>query len=332
VYVRGHLCEVPFDRRTFVRTNLLSWRGKIRMLAEPLTRAGRGDESVAALFQRKFGTEAYRNLLGPMYGGIYGSDPEQMPARHALGSLLEAETEAHSLLRAFLQRVGRGRQFPSATFENGLQQLPNALARTYDDRVDLERAVTEIDRGEEGYRLETPSGAEDVDQVVLTVPGPEAGSLLDGLASGASALRELTYNPFAVVSLRADVDRSGMGYQVGFDADIRTLGTTWNAALFERDDLHTAFLGGMHDPGVLEHDDEQLGSLAAREFETVTGTPAEAFDVWRLERGFPAYDASWDALTDLSLPDGVHIATNYAGRMGIPSRVREAAALAETLA
>jgi oxygen-dependent protoporphyrinogen oxidase len=332
VYADGRLGEVPFDRRTFVRTGLLSWRGKLRLLAEPLTRRGRGDESVARVFRRKFGAEAYRNVFGPLFGGIYGSDPERMPARHALGSLLEAETDTHSLLLAFRRRIGRGRQYPSVSFEGGLGRLAAALAERYADRVHLGRPVTDLDREGDGYRLETAAGPERVDRVVLTVPGPTAGELLTGLAEGTAGLRDLTYNPFAMVALRAEHGERGMGYQVGFDADVRTLGTTWNGQLFGRDGLQTAFLGGMRDPTVLDRDDREIGAIAAREFEVVTGAAAEVLDVWRLDRGFPAYDESWDALEALALPEGVSLATNYTARSGVPSRVREARELAETLA
>jgi oxygen-dependent protoporphyrinogen oxidase len=332
VYADGRLGEVPFDLETFLATDLLSWRGKLRLLAEPLTRAGRGDETVAHVFSRKFGEEAYRNVFGPLYGGIYGSDPTAMPARHALAGLLEAESDLHSLLRAFLRRVGSGRQFLPVSFDDGLQRLPDALAERYDDRVRLGTPATDVVAADRGYHIETPDGAERVDHVVVTAPGPDAADLLDDVAAGAEGLADLTYNPLAMVFLRADVDREGLGYQVGYDEDLHTLGASWNAQMFDRDRLYTAYLGGMHEPGIVERTDETLGNIAAREFETVTGAAASVLDVHRLEQGFPAYDGSWDALDQVSLPDGVTLATNYTARMGVPSRVREAAGLAESLA
>lgn len=330
VYADGDLGEVPFDRRTFLRTDLLSPRAKARLLAEPLTRAGRGDESIERVFRRKFGDEAYRNLFGPLYGGIYGSDPAEMPARHALSDLLEAER--FSLLRAILRRVGGGREYPPVSFEAGLQALPERLAELHGGRVRLETPATGIEGTDDGFRLVTADGSERVDQVVVTAPAPAAADLLEDVAAGADALAELTYNPLGLVYLRADLAREGLGYQVGFGEGLHTLGVSWNASMFDRDGLYTAFLGGMHEPALLERDDGALGELAAGEFEAVTGASASVLEVHRLQRGFPAWDRSWDALERVELPDGLHLATNYAGRMGIPSRVREAASLAETLA
>jgi oxygen-dependent protoporphyrinogen oxidase len=122
-----------------------------------------------------------------------------------------------------------------------------------------------------------------------------------------------------------------MGYQVGFGEDLRTLGCSWNASLFDRDGVYTVYLGGMHDPEILRESDEFLAETAAREFRTVTGAEPTAIDVSRLERGFPAYDESWAALDALDLPAGVHLATNYTARMGVPGRIREARELAADL-
>ncbi len=341
VYADGRLGEAPLDRPTFLRTDLLSWRGKLRMLAEPLTSAGDPDETAAELFTRKFGREAYEKFIGPLYGGIYGSDPARMPARFALEGLLEREEAAGSMLGAFRQRVGGGEQFPPLSFDDGMQVLPRALADAHGQRVDLGTPVTDITvAGDEGgptggspgdYVLETPGGAIAVEQVVVTAPARAAGDLLDGVAAGAAGLTGLTYNPLAVVHLVADVDAEGMGYQIAFSEDFHTLGTSWNDALFDRDGVYTVYLGGMHDPDIVEEPNDYLGTVAAREFRQVMGVEPEVANVSRLERGFPAYDESWTALDDLEVPDRVHLATNYTARMGVPSRIREAKAVAEQI-
>jgi oxygen-dependent protoporphyrinogen oxidase len=83
---------------------------------------------------------------------------------------------------------------------------------------------------------------------------------------------------------------------------------------------------------VLEEGDDRLGRIAREEFETATGCSAEVVGIERRERWFPAYDHSWWGIEDLETPPGIHLATNYTARMGIPSRVREAEQVAERLA
>ena len=107
VYADGKLGRAPLSIEEFFTTDLLSWTGKARLLAEVLTRPGMEQETARDLFVRKFGQEAYEKFIGPLYGGIYGSDPAEMPAAYALDSLMEREEKAGSFLQAFRKRVGQ---------------------------------------------------------------------------------------------------------------------------------------------------------------------------------------------------------------------------------
>ena len=349
VYADGALRAAPTSRDAFLRTDLLSWPAKLRLLAEPLTRPAHEAESVAEVFSRKFGRRAYERFVGPLYGGLYGSDPAEMPAAFALAGLMEHEAETGSLLAAVRERLDGAERPPPATFTGGLQTLPRALADRHDDAVRLGEAVTDVapldatpdpadgvpvaGDGDGRYVVRTDRDDYRADAVAVTTPAGVAGDLLDGVAGGADGLRGLTYNPLALVYLTAaDVPEGALGYQTSFDADQRTLGVSFNGEAFGRDGLCTAFLGGMHDPGVVAEDDDRLGAIAREELAAALGAEPTVLGVERRERWFPAYDGTWWALEDVSTPPGVHLATNYTARMGITSRVREAERVAETLA
>ncbi len=351
VYAEGKLRRTPFSIEEFGRTDLLSWRGKLDVLKEPQTAPADPEETAAELFTRKFGEEAYRNLIGPLFGGIYGSEPERMPVEHALSGMVKLERQYGSLLEPALKRaMAGGTSAPAISFEDGAQRLPEALYDTHAENVHLETPVTDVRDTETGYLLETDAEEFAVDEVVVTTPADVSARLLANLTDSASSLARLNYNPLALVHLRADCDREGFGYQVRHDEGLDTLGVSWNASMFDRDGVpasdasestprakrsggvYTVFLGGMKNPELVAESDETLGSIAATEFEEVMGTEADVLSVARLDRGFPAYDTSWDALEAFESPDGIHLATNYTARMGVPSRVREARRLAESLA
>ncbi len=355
VYAGGDLRTVPRSVGAFLRTDLLSVRGKLRLLAEPLTDPIDPAETAAEAFARKLGDEAYRNVAGPLFGGTYGSDPAEMPAEHALAPLLRLEERSGSLLRAAASRLlGDGETPPAVTFEDGNQRLCEALYEAHDDKVRLNAPVEGVREvgtaGEtgDGYELSVGGGSDGssgtaggdatdsdtvaVDEVVVTAPAGAAADVLEPVAPDAAPkLRSLSYNSVALVFLRADDDRRGLGYQVRRDEPLRTRGVTWNGPAFGRDDLYTCFLGGMTDPEVLELDDDDLGDVAATEFERVLGTEPSVLGVQRLPEVIPAYDRSWRALDDLSLPDGVRLVTNYTARLGVPARVREAKRVAGEL-
>lgn len=336
VYAGGRLRRVPLSLGGIVRTDLLSWRGKLRALAEPFTDGIQPDETAAAAFKRKFGTEVYTNLIGPLYGGTYGSDPAAMPAEHALKPLMRLEEREGSLLRPALKRVLSDSETPPpVTFERGNQQLATALAAKYSDRLELGTPVDHVRPDGDGYLLETGRGPVRVAEVIMTVPAAAAADLLSEVAPAVvEGLANLTYNTLAYVFLQSGVNARGLGYQVRRSEPLRTLGVTWNASAFDRDNLYTAFLGGMEDPEVLTKDEETIGRIAAEEFETVMGEPAESILVNVVEDAIPAYDDTWDGIADLEtqVPEGMTFATNYTARVGVPGRVREAKRIADRMA
>lgn len=333
IYREGRLRRVPFSAGDALRTDLLSWHGKLRVLLEPLTSPPFPRETVAEYFERKFGSEAYENLLGPLYGGLYASDPARMPVRHALGNALEEHGVGRSLLLYLLRRGRSARaDIPSISFREGLGALSRALADGLGDSLRLDAPVRSVVQGPSD-RLQVEAEKTqplEARALVLTCPADAAAAVLkEAVPSTARKLESLTYNQLAVVHLRAECDLTGYGYQVAFGEELETRGVTWNASIFGRDGIYTAYLGGMKQPRVVERADDVLAGQAAREFEVVTGCEARPVRVSRTR--IPAWDRSWNALDDLGLPPRVHLCASYTGRPGIPGRVRAAKALAREL-
>jgi oxygen-dependent protoporphyrinogen oxidase len=333
VYRDGSLRVVPTTVTEALCTDLLTWQGKARALFEPLTAGPRTGESVAAFFERTLGPETARYLAAPLYAGLYGSDPSTMPVEHSLAKALERFDASDSVVRAAIRaRIRRRDPPPMVTVEDGLQALPAGLADRHAGSVHFERPVQGISAAESGYRIHTADGATRVDHVVLTTPASTVASLLADVApSSATALDRLTYNPLAVVHLEAETDLHGAGCQFPWGSPFRTLGTTWNASLFDREGIYTSYLGGAKAPGIVEWSDGRLGRCAAVEFDAITGYEARPIRVTRLRPGMPAYDESWDALEDVDFPEGITLCANYESRPGIPGRLRAAKQVAATL-
>jgi oxygen-dependent protoporphyrinogen oxidase len=336
VYRSGRLRRVPFSLGAAFRTDLISWPGKLRVLLEPLTGAARQDETVASFLTRKFGHEAYRTMLGPLYGGLYASDPKDMLMRHSLSRALAELGVEGSILRALARRGrgggrrrGRGTP-PACSFRSGMGTLPAALHAAHRDRVRLGTPVLGITRTATGYALQTSDGTVECDDVVLTTPADVTAGLLREIAPSAGRLGELTYNPLVVVHLRADCAVRGMGFQVAFGERLETRGGTFNQSLFGREGVYTAYLGGARNPEFVKLPDLRAGAIAAAEFELVTGCAAEVLHLARVR--MPAWDRSWDALDGLELPPRIHLAANYESRAGVPGRLMRARQLADQLA
>lgn len=333
----GRLRRVPTGVRDLVRTDLLSPRGKLRLLLEPFTGGTGREESVADFLRRTVGEEAYLHLLGPLYGGIYASDPRHMPMEHSLGRALREHDMERSLLVGLGRRLLRREEVPPpVSFRRGMRELPERLTRRHADVVRLGVEATEVEEARGGLRVRTAGGeAFPAKAVVLAVPAPAAASLLRAAAPRtARALASLRYNPLAVVHLLSRLDRPGYGFQVSLaDRDLALRGATWNYSLFGRDDLSTVYLGGALRPDVAGADDEPIARRAAREFTRITGAPARPVHVHRTR--MPAFDESWRALRRVSeegdLPRDLHLCASYQVRPGIPGRLRHAARTAGRL-
>jgi len=91
IHAAGRLHAVPTNPIALVRSGLLSWRGKLRLLREPFVRAALpqpglppADESVMDFAVRRFGEEAAHRLVAPAVTGIYAGDAARLSMRSAL--------------------------------------------------------------------------------------------------------------------------------------------------------------------------------------------------------------------------------------------------------
>src|SRR5690625_135877 len=336
VYRKGKLRRVPFSVGAALSTDLISWPGKLRVLAEPFTRGPDPEESVGGFLTRKFGREAYLAMLGPLYGGLYASDPMGMMMRYSLSRALAEFGIEWSILAALLRRArarrkvkGEGGRVPPLPLHNGMNTLPRALQDSYQHTVHLGNPFLRVREVDGRPILEPPAGQVEASPIVLTTPAEATAHLLAEVAPGAAPLARLRYNPLVVVHLRADCPIEGMGYQVALDEGLETRGVSFNHSLFGREGVYTVYLGGAKNPDLVRLADLQLGGIAAAEFELVTGATAEVLNVSRV--GMPAWDRSWVALDQVELPPWAHLASNYESRAGVPGRLARAQQLAERL-
>ncbi|HKJ24919.1 MAG TPA: protoporphyrinogen oxidase, partial [Myxococcota bacterium] len=103
----GRIVPLPTGPGSAITTPLVSWRGKLRILAEPFVR--RGDptgETVEAFVARRLGREAVERLVGPFLTGVYAGDERALGAEAVFPSLVEAERRRGSIVRGLLARPG----------------------------------------------------------------------------------------------------------------------------------------------------------------------------------------------------------------------------------
>lgn len=323
VYRAGRLRRVPFSIGAFLRSDIVPFAAKLPLLLEPLKAGARDEETVARYFTRKLGRGLYENLAGPLYGGLYASDPADMIVGLSLRHTLAELRVGRSLTLPLLQRGGAVDPPPACSFRDGMATLTDALHGANEHNVFLDAPVETLRRDGTVWVLETPRGIVHADRVVLTSSAPAAARiLLREAPAAAAALSRLRYNPLAIVHLHAEAALRGLGYQVALGERLATRGVTFNDSLFSRTGVYTAFLGGAKAPEVVGWSEVELGAVAVREFRQATGFDAAPIAVERVR--MPAWDRSWAALSDVEFPPGLRIAANWESRPGIPGRLAQA--------
>lgn len=173
--------------RGYLRSSLLSLKGKAAVTRDlflpPRGDAPWEDESFFDFASRHFGEEWAQRVVAPLYGGIYAGDAKELSTAALQPSWVKDEREEGSLIRAAQKRRQAGKAGPPfRTLPRGLQDLVKALEE------DLVRRGVELRRGEEArsldvlegkVRLTTGKGLLFGDGVVLSLPAPQAGKLLE---------------------------------------------------------------------------------------------------------------------------------------------------------
>ncbi len=332
IYRDGRLRRLPFSLAAFAGADVVSFGGKLRGLAEVFSSEARPEESVSEFFTRKFGKELYETIIGPLYGGLYASDPADMRVGLSLIHVLREFRVGRSLLAPLLRRGGRIDPPPPCNFRGGMQALPDALARALGGRLRTNSAVEDVRPAPGGWTVRASTGETvQASHVVLATPAPVTSKLLASTApAAATAIGGLRYNALAVVHLEAETPLQGIGFKVAFSENALSLtGVTFNDHLFARPGVYTAYLGGARHPEVEFMDDGEVGRTAVRDFRTTTGHDARVLSVAR--EHMPAWDNSWEALSGIEIPHGIDVAGNWWSRPGLPGRLAEAARLAKKL-
>lgn len=297
-----------------VRSPLLSWPGKLRVLCEPFIRRRRdnSDESLASFARRRLGREAFERLVQPLVAGIYTADAEQLSMAAALPRFVEMERQSGSLIRAARRerfRQGNNSDYSGARYglfvapREGMSSLVAAIARRLPEgRVRCGSRVTQISPSGRGWQIIVGGETSEFDAVVVAVPAFAAANLLAGVAPElAEHLQGIVYAGSAVVVLgydRKQIARTfeGFGFVVPSVERRQILAASYSSVKFEGrapDDrvLIRVFLGGAERPEQLELEDARLIDLATKELSAllcINGNP-ELVRVVRWPGSMPQY-------------------------------------------
>lgn len=294
----GLMFMVPTKILPTVMSPLFSLGTKMRMAIEWFhpPREATGDETVAHLVERHYGSEMVDLLADPLLSGVYGSEAAQLSVRAVLPRFAAMEAEHGSLGRAMLaSRKKMAAATTSATrplftsLKHGMQQMVDALVARLDSAALRKPAIVQsVLPQDNGWTVSAGYQSDQFDAVIIAAPAHNAAALLESVDANLSReLAEISYSSSVTVTLGYDdaVRRAlppGFGFLVPRNARHRMLAATFVHNKFphrapENRALVRCFLGGSRDGGILASSEGQILEIVRQELRQIIGLEAEPF-------------------------------------------------------
>lgn len=322
IYSEGELHRLPENGPAFLKSKLLSWRGKARIAGEPLVPARRDgeDETLAAFARRRLGQEALDKLIGPMVSGIFAGDPETMSLQSCFPRIHQLEQEYGGLIKAMVRlakqkRAERkaGKEVASAagpggvltSFLAGVQELTDSTAAALAGNVRTGAEVVAIKAVDGGFRLQLDNGEElEAEIVVSAAPAHAVAGMIETLDAGLSGLlRQIPYAPMNVICFGYEREKiarplDGFGYLIPRPERKATLGTLWDSSIFpnrapQGKVLLRSMMGGATNPGAIELSDAEVKTRVMEDLRQIMGiaAPPDFVRIFRHQQAIPQYTA-----------------------------------------
>jgi protoporphyrinogen/coproporphyrinogen III oxidase len=360
ILVHGRLIPMPDGLMFMVPTKILptglsplfSWSTKLRMAKELLhpPRTANGDESVAAMVERHYGTEMVDRLADPLLSGVYGGEAANLSVRAVLPRFAEMERNYGSLGRAML--AARRKMRPQKTtskpapplftsLKNGMQQLVETLVSRLNPASLLTNTPVQSIQSEAGEWIVSSNRKSDRYQaVILALPANVTAKLVANCCSGLAAeLASVGYSSSITVGIAYDrqVRQSlppGFGFLVPRSEGKQLLAATFVHNKFPHrapDDraLLRCFFAGSNADKIWQLSDDAIITIVRDELQQILGLRSEPLfaRVYKWKSAMAQYGVGHlerlERIEHLRLQSpGLALAGNAFRGIGVPDCVR----------
>lgn len=345
----GLVLGVPAGWTGLARSNLLSWRGKLRAgLDVVLPKSSLAHDSLGRAIRQRFGAEVLERLVDPLVGSINAGDSDQLSLAASTPQIAPVAAKERSLLLGLrkLPAPGPGGGPIFLTPTAGIAEFARRLVAALPGRgaeLRTGRPVTSIEPDGRGYRVD----GEAFDGVVVASPAFAAAPLLEPIApEAAHGLRGITHAGVVMVTLRIDdpgvlrAMPSGSGFLVPKPEQVHLTAVSFASRKWAHltppagGEVLRISLGRLGNQAPLDFDDETCALVAAKELAQHLGlrseiVPAEA-RITKWPMAFPQYEPhhfvrveAIERAVAAAAPGLVLAGAGYRG-VGIPACIRQA--------
>lgn len=364
IFSGGALQKLPESPPAFMASGLLSFFGRLRVMAEMvIPGSAKEEETLADFARRRLGREAYEKLIDPMASGIYAGNPETLSLRACFPKVYDLEVKYGGLIRGMIklqrqrkkdgseEKVGAGPGGTLTSFYNGMGEIIDALKKVLGDRLRTGHRVVSLERKGKRYSLFFSDGSSmEADTVVIAAPAYSASEMLKNLnARLSNIVSGIPYPSLSVVCFGYRKDRirtslDGFGFLVPSREKRRILGTLWDSSIFpnrapEGFVLLRSMVGGARASSLAMENDTNLVESVKGEIAEIMNirTDPDFIRIYRHEMAIPQYtvghlDKLKDMDTVLLKHKGLYLAGNAYRGIGVNDCVENSFKLAGRIA
>ncbi len=357
----GLVLGVPTEWKPFATSSLLDFDSKLRagldLFVPKKDLSGDNDESIGSFVSRRLGHDIADRIAGPLLGGIFAGDADELSIKACVPQFVEAEQKYGSLVRAMRalretrkKQAAEGEREASTftSLKRGVGDLVvNVAHKLRDAEVVTGDPATHVGKLAEGdergrWAVTTAKGETlYADDVALTVPAHAAARLLTDVDPGlVSMLGEVGYVSTATVFLayrKYDVRHplDAVGFLVPKPEGRPILACTfvsskWDHRAPSGQVLLRVFVGGAGQEHILQRDDEELVQIAKEQLFDLLGIdrPPMFAKVFRWKKASPQPTVGHlvrmrHILERVATHPGLHVGGNGYVGTGIPDAVRQ---------
>lgn len=355
ILAHGKLHTLTSRPSSLFKADLLTWRGKLRLLSEIFRpRGGYAEETIEHFVTRRFGAEAAELLMNPIIAGVHAGDPGRLCMENCFPAIHRLEASHRSIILGLMRQAPTGRQIVG--FPQGMQQLADAMAAPLrSEALQLGTMATMIRRDSRGWNVawRNAQGQDDgatAQHLIITAPHWQWPSLpFDGeLKETFRAWERVETPPVTVIARgydRTAIDHplDGFGYLVPQRENRAVLGCLFPSTVLPGrapagQVLLCAFIGGARQPAIARKSDEELRGLLDRELAKTLGVHGQPRKEWiqRWDQAIPQYGVGQTRReaglveTETRYP-GLHFHGAFRGGISLMQTIRGGHALGQML-
>ncbi len=279
------LIEIPTKPLDFIKSDIMSFNGKLRLLKEFFVKPKCEEESVEEFATRRLGKEFTQKMMVPMLAGIYASTPSKTSMSAAFPKLKKIECEYGSLFKGMI-KLKRGGQ-PTGelhSFEYGMSQFIEQLkSKTKANFVNEE--------------IKDISQLNGFDKVVLAVPSYEAAKILKRYEKLSKLLRQIDYNPVAIVGFDYE-EIKPIGFGI-LSIKEKSLGILMDKYIFPNRNGIRVMVGGARYPNIKNLSEDKIIEIAKKDVEKMTNAKNPKFSWIKMHKNaIPNYSLGHQKLIE----------------------------------